>query len=208
MLIPKMKHRQGGFTLIELMFTIVVLGVLLGIGIPNLRDFLRNGRMTGYANDLLADVNVARTEAIKRRVVVGVCASADPLASTPACAAPDATSFRGWLVFVDDANPNVIDTTNDGNGSIQAGETILRRHELLASPVTARSDTAFISFAETGFTRAIGSTASATRVVMCDARGNIATTGDRSAARGIQIERTGRARVTRSVTEIASLDGC
>ena len=72
-----MKAKQSGFTLVELMFTITVLAVLLGIGVPNFRDFIRNSRMTAAANDLLADLNLARSEAVKRRVAVtlgnGVC---------------------------------------------------------------------------------------------------------------------------------------
>lgn len=207
MLVAKMKQKQGGFTLVELLFTVVILAVLLSIGVPNLRDFLRNSRMTAYANDMLADVNLARTEAIKRRVVVGVCASTDPLATSPACAATNVTSFRGWLVFVDDANPNAA-SGNDGNGVIDTGETVLRRHELPDSAVTAKSDAGFISFADTGFTRPITTTASATRIVMCDARGNVATSGDRSAARAVTIARTGRAAVTRSVSDITALGGC
>ena len=72
-----MKAKQAGFTLIELMFTIVVLAVLLGIGVPNFRDFVRNSRLTSAANDLLTDVNLARSEAVKRRVPVTLCKSAN-----------------------------------------------------------------------------------------------------------------------------------
>ena len=199
-------NKQGGFTLIEVMFTIVVLAVLLSIGIPNLRDFLRNGRMTGYANEMLADINLARTEAIKRRALVTVCASANPTATSPTCAATNSTSaFTGWVVFVDDADPNAA-AANDGNAVINAGETILRRHAAITA--TAKSDAGFISFADTGFARASGGTASATFVVMCDTRGNVDAGSDRSAARAVTIQRTGRPGVTRSVSGITALGGC
>jgi type IV fimbrial biogenesis protein FimT len=205
MLRATMKRKQGGFTLVELMFTIVVLAVLLSLGIPNFRDFLRNSRMTSAANDLLGDIHTARTEAIKRRVVVGVCASPDPLDANPACAAPGATSFRGWVVFVDDSDPNAVLGT-DGNGVIDAGETVLRRHALFDG--TARSDAGFISFGEAGFARTVGGAQSASRIVLCDARGNAVASGGRSAARAVTISRTGRAGVTRTVADITALGGC
>jgi type IV fimbrial biogenesis protein FimT len=198
--------KQGGFTLIEAMFTIVVLAVLLSIGIPNLRDFLRNSRMTGYANDMLADINLARTEAIKRRALVTVCASANPTATSPTCAATNSTTgFTGWVVFVDDADPNAA-SANDGNATIDTGETVLRRHAAITA--TAKSDTGFVSFADTGFARASGGTASATHVVMCDTRGNVDAGSSRSAARAVTIQRTGRPGVTRSVSDITALGGC
>jgi type IV fimbrial biogenesis protein FimT len=49
MLRRAMKAKQTGFTLIELMFTIIVLAVLLGLAVPNFRDFLRNSRLTTTA---------------------------------------------------------------------------------------------------------------------------------------------------------------
>ena len=50
MLSPAMKAKQPGFTLIEMMLAISVLAVLLAVGVPNFRDFVRNSRMTSAAN--------------------------------------------------------------------------------------------------------------------------------------------------------------
>ena len=206
-LCPAMKAKSAGFTLVEVLFTVVILTVLLALGVPSLRDFFRNARMTSAANELLSDINIARTEAIKRRAVVTVCASTDPLAATPVCAATDATSFAGWLAFVDDADPAVAHA-NDGNAVIDSGETILRRHQLLPTGTTAKSDTGFVSFADTGFMRPVGTVPSATRVVICDERRNVAVGSDRSAARAVTISPTGRAGVTRVVSAISGLGGC
>jgi prepilin-type N-terminal cleavage/methylation domain-containing protein len=57
------RQRQMGFTLYELMITVTVVAVILAFGIPNLRDFTLNGRMTSTANDLHAAFMMARTEA-------------------------------------------------------------------------------------------------------------------------------------------------
>jgi type IV fimbrial biogenesis protein FimT len=45
-----------GFTLIELMVTIMVLAVLLGLGVPSFREAALSSRVTSYANDLVASV--------------------------------------------------------------------------------------------------------------------------------------------------------
>ena len=57
------KQRQTGFTLYELMITVMVVAVILAFGIPNLQQFTLNSRMTGTANDLHAAFMMARTEA-------------------------------------------------------------------------------------------------------------------------------------------------
>ena len=43
-----------GFTLIELMVAILVLGILLGVAVPSFREAALSSRLTGYANDLVA----------------------------------------------------------------------------------------------------------------------------------------------------------
>ena len=40
------KRQQTGFTLYELMITLMVVAIILSFGIPNLRDFTLNSRMT------------------------------------------------------------------------------------------------------------------------------------------------------------------
>jgi type IV fimbrial biogenesis protein FimT len=209
MLVAAMKARQSGFTLIELMVTIALVALILGLGVPSFVEFSRNNRMTGAANDLLADLNLARTESVKRHVAVTVCASNDPMAATPACAGTAVTSFAGWIVFVDDANPDVAAST-DGDAAFDAGagETLLRRHPPLPTGTTAKSDKGFITYAPSGFPAAVGGVSSATRVVICDSRGNKAVAAGNSAARGISVSVTGRAGITRSIADITSLGGC
>ena len=194
MLRRAMKAKQTGFTLIELMFTIVVMAVLLGLSVPNFRDFLRNSRLTTAANDLLADLNVARTESIKRRQIVTMCGTDAPEAATPNCVAANSNGFGAWIVFVDE----------DGDGVVANAADVLRRHEALPSGVNSRSNGGFVSYADTGFLRPIGSDASATRFFFCDVRGNTTTAGGISAARALALLPTGRAGINRRVSDIAA----
>lgn len=69
--------RLHGFTLIELMMTVLVGAVLLGIAVPAFRTFVQNTRLTSEANALVYSLALARDEAVKRDSAVEVCASAN-----------------------------------------------------------------------------------------------------------------------------------
>lgn len=202
-----MKRITRGFTLVEMIVAIGILALVLGLGVPSFIEFSRNNRLTGAANDLLADIHLARTEAIKRHVAMTVCASADPLATSPSCAAANATTFTGWIVFVDDANP-AASAAADGNAVIDAGEQILRRHALLHSGISAKSDAGFLTYGDNGFPRTVAGNSGVSRVVICDSRGNAATVAGQSAARGVSVSATGRAGISRSIAEITTMGGC
>lgn len=91
-----MRTQFRGFTLIELLITALVAAIVLTYAIPSFRDMLRRNEVVAHTNDLTADLNAARTEAVKRGSRVAICASDD--GST--CAG-DNDWASGWLVFVD-----------------------------------------------------------------------------------------------------------
>ena len=67
-----LRSRGRGFTLIELMFVIVVLAILVTIAAPSMRDMLIATQVRGAASDLYESVILARSEAIKRSASVDV----------------------------------------------------------------------------------------------------------------------------------------
>ena len=56
-----------GFTLIELLVTVVILSILLGLAIPGFSRWLPNYRLRGAARDLYANLQLAKSGAIKER---------------------------------------------------------------------------------------------------------------------------------------------
>ncbi|KGE04140.1 GspH/FimT family pseudopilin [Pseudohaliea rubra] len=61
-----MVNRSRGFTLVELMITIVVLGILIGLAAPAFRGFVAEQRIRAASMDLQMALTMARSEAVKR----------------------------------------------------------------------------------------------------------------------------------------------
>ena len=98
--------RAAGFSLIEMLTTMSVLVVLLVIASPGLASLTSANAASAAQAELLAAMTLARGEAIKRGVQVGIAA------------VNGGTDLSGgWTVFVD----------ADGNGRFDSGETIVRQ---------------------------------------------------------------------------------
>lgn len=121
----------AGFTLIELITVLAVAGILLGVAVPNMRLFILNSRLTTYTNELIADLNLARSEATKRGQRIVVCKSADPRAATPACTTAG-TWATGRIIFVD-APVGTPPVYNNAYNTAD-GDTLLRLRDPLDSP--------------------------------------------------------------------------
>lgn len=67
-----MHKQQNAFTLVEMMVTIAVLAIVLGVATPSFLEMLRQNTLRSQANELLGLMHYARTEAIKRRENVAV----------------------------------------------------------------------------------------------------------------------------------------
>jgi len=64
------RNCNQGFTLVELVIVIAIIGVMLGLGAPALLGALPGMRASGAARELLADVRQARTLAVEKGVDV------------------------------------------------------------------------------------------------------------------------------------------
>lgn len=60
------RTRPLGFTIIEILIVVAILGILAAIGVPSMRDLIASTRVKGAASDLFGSLIFARSEAIKR----------------------------------------------------------------------------------------------------------------------------------------------
>jgi type IV fimbrial biogenesis protein FimT len=57
--------KAKGFTLVEMMITVAILGTLLAIALPQLSAFVARSRLMGTAEELQRDIQLARSEAVR-----------------------------------------------------------------------------------------------------------------------------------------------
>lgn len=106
-----MKYRsQKGVTLFELLIVMAVAAILATIGVPSLVDFVKNNRLTSASMQLVGDLNLARSEAIKRNSRILICSG------TAACVNNSDWAANGWIVCYDTNRDNICDAA-PGDGS-------------------------------------------------------------------------------------------
>lgn len=108
-----------GFTLIELMVTVLIGVILLTIAAPSFMSTIERNRVTTQTNEFVTTFNLARLEAIKRGSPVSVCVSTDGAS----CAATGNWA-GGWMIFSDRNGNGVVDGTNCGPAA--ADDCVLR----------------------------------------------------------------------------------
>jgi prepilin-type N-terminal cleavage/methylation domain-containing protein len=210
-------HPQSGFTLYELLVTLLVAGILFGLGVPNFLEFQRNGAMSAAANEIITGLLAARAEAVKRQVFITWCLSANATAASPTCASGAVSNSpdRGFIVWVDE-NGNVdadgapiLADASDGNATTDATElaipgNLIRQSAAPGGTMLVSANCGYVSFAPNGFPRtAPGLCAPANRLILlCDDRGNRAGAGGQiSTARVIRIDATGRGQVQQDLVD-------
>jgi len=139
------------------MIVLAIAGILISAVLPAFRGVVANNRITTQTNLLLASLNLARTESVKRNNTVAVCKSSSGTACTSAAAGWEA----GWMIFSD----------NDNDATVDVGETIVHVQGAIDG-VTIRPLTA--AFSDAFFYRADGSSSDTDTFNFCPDDGTTA----------------------------------
>ena len=67
---PSVKMKIRGLTLMEVMVTVAIMAILLVLAVPSFNAFLARGRLTGAAEALAQDLQLAKSEALRRNAEV------------------------------------------------------------------------------------------------------------------------------------------
>lgn len=160
----RLKNKNSGFTLVELMVVIAVIGIMAGIAIPNFFSFLPKSRLRSAARDIVSCLQEMKLRAIKENATTVIVF--------------DLANDR-YTAFVDNGPGAAA-----GNSALDASESIIKQ-ETLASDLdmyntsfvantggfTARglprnAGTVFIRYSNTDYRRVIVNTAGNIRIEM------------------------------------------
>jgi type IV fimbrial biogenesis protein FimT len=168
-----MPRLNRGYSLYELLMTVTLVAVIIGLGLPSFAGITARNRQHAEINALFHAIHVARKESIMRRQVVSLCPSVDAMSCQPG-----RDWSTGWLMF---ANLDA-----DEPPRIDAGEPLLQVHTV--------GENIKITANRRGFTlRATQKRATNGTIVVCDKAGRIAP-------KALVISYTGRPRVTLETT--------
>ena len=167
-------HRcHRGYTLYELLITIALIAIIVGLGLPSFAGFVARNRQHVEINALFHAIHLARKESIMRRRVVSICPSLDGLSCEPS-----RDWSTGWLMFEN--------SDKDQPPRRDLGEPLLQAH-IVGGNIQIMSN-------RRGFTlRATQKRATNGTFVVCDR-------GEQARPKALVVSYTGRPRVATETT--------
>lgn len=168
-----MPIKSMGFSLMELMITVLVATIILGLGLPSLADSVARSRQRSEVNALFHGVHLARKEAIRRRQLVSICPSFDGLTCSPGRDWSD-----GWILFEN--------TDRDSPPVRDPAESLIHAHQANPELILTANRHGFSS-------RGVRRRATNGTVVVCDRAGRVPP-------RALVVSYTGRPRIAAQTT--------
>jgi type IV fimbrial biogenesis protein FimT len=142
-----MMKRQAGFSLIELMIAIAIMGVLLSLGVPAFTTYINNAKLRATAQSFLAGVQQARSEAVRRNANVDFVLTNEDFAGAAFATVAPSTSGQNWFIRTSDLATFVEGKYGVEGSGRAAGET---------SPVQVAGSVSSLTFTGLGSTTLMG----------------------------------------------------
>lgn len=108
--------RARGFGLVELVITVAIAAILAAIALPSFREFLIRTNVTTVTNDLVAALNTAKVEAVKRGLPVAVVSNSGGSNWT-----------AGWQIKADTARDGSFSTMLAEHEAVKATYSVLAK---------------------------------------------------------------------------------
>ena len=170
-------NANSGFSLVEIMVSLTVALIVTATAVPAFNGLIEKNRIASTTNTVVLSLNLARSEAVKRRKQVTMRRNSGT----------GSVWESGWIVFVDD----------NGNGSQDSGELLLNKFPALANGYTLRTGNNFgdwVAYLPTGRSRAGSGLGNDTfRVCPSD--------GDKNRASRVIVNQVGRPRSAKTSTQ-------
>ena len=116
-------RKAAGFTVIELLIVLAILGILLGIAVPGFTSLFAQSQQETTLSTLLRHHHLARSEAIKNNQIIMLCKSHDGRQCHS-----DSSWQDGWIIFRD----------SDNNKQVSLQEPIIYVQQALHNNLTIK----------------------------------------------------------------------
>lgn len=191
-----------GFTIIELMFVILIGATLAVLAVPSFKNFIEKGRVTVATNELVTAFVIARSEAVNQESFTCVCSSATATANPPAC--NNNNNWEdGWIVFLDNAGDcayaDGIDRLIKATDGADFGNEITIRHK--DASVT---NVNYVRYNTRGQPQRNGGVIQQGVFSICDRKGLDDLGNGETSARAVQLQASGSVRSTNLAAIVAS----